>query len=132
MSNGQLGDAHLCRIGDGHLLRPDAAAAFLALDDVYTEEFGTGICVGDSYRSLSEQYVVNAQKPYLAASPGTSNHGWGLALDLPCGADTFGGQAYQWLDENGSDFGWHNPPWARAGGSKPEAWHWEFDPSLLD
>jgi LAS superfamily LD-carboxypeptidase LdcB len=104
----------------------------LAMDQEYTDEFGTGICVGGSYRSLSEQYSLKAQKPYLAAKPGTSNHGWGLALDLECGADNYGGIAHEWLAMNGPGFGWHNPPWAQADGSKPEPWHWEFDPALID
>jgi D-alanyl-D-alanine carboxypeptidase len=72
------------------------------------------------------------KKPYLAAKPGTSNHGWGLALDLECGADNYGGIAYEWLATHGPDYGWHNPPWAQADGSKPEPWHWEFDPALMD
>ena len=133
IANGRLGDDHLCDIGSGHELRPDAAAAFLALDAAYQADTGDGLleCVTDSYRSYDEQVELKARKPYLAAQPGTSNHGWGLALDLACGADSYGSDVYAWLDDNGDELGWGNPDWARAGGSKPEPWHWEFDSDLL-
>lgn len=132
IGNGQLDrEAHLCPVGDGHLLRPDAAAAFLAMNAAYQEDTGTELCITDSYRTLEEQYAVKARKPHLAATPGTSNHGWGLAVDLSCGAETYGGAAYAWLDRHGAQYGWTNPAWARPGGSKREPWHWEWDPGLL-
>ena len=60
--------------------------------------------------------------------PGTSVHGWGLAIDVTSLAKTgdFHSTAYTWLDQNAYRFGWGNPGWAKEGGSKPEAWHWEF------
>lgn len=132
VANGQLArEAHLCPVGDDHLLRPDAAAAFLAMNEAYRDDTGSDLCITDSYRTLDEQYSLKARKPYLAARPGTSNHGWGLALDLSCGAQTYGGAAYKWLDQHGAHYGWVNPAWARPGGSKPEPWHWEYDPGLL-
>ena len=58
---------------------------------------------------------------------------------LPAGAGAvpsevrtpYGGTAHEWLEANGPAYGWHNPQWAQADGSKPEPWHWEFDPTLL-
>lgn len=132
IANGKLDGEHLCPIGSGHRLRPDAAAAFLALDAAYKEETGSHICVTDSYRTLDQQVDLKQRKPRLAARPGTSNHGWGTALDLSCGAQSFDGAAHRWLVENAADYGWHNPGWARPNGSKPEPWHWEYEPSLLD
>ncbi|RIQ12921.1 hypothetical protein DY240_26620 [Jiangella rhizosphaerae] len=130
VANGELGDEHLCGIGSGQQLRPDAAASFLALDAFYRAETGEGLieCVTDSYRSYEAQVDVAQRKPGLAAVPGTSEHGWGLAVDVGCGANSFDGALYAWLDDNADDFGWENPDWARPGGSTPEPWHWEFTP----
>lgn len=133
VANGALGSEYLCDVGDGFLLRPDAAAAFLALADEYKARTGGSLlsCVGNSYRTYDEQVDLYARKPSLAAQPGTSEHGWGLAIDFECGANSYGSSFYAWLDAHGDDYGWTNPPWAQPGGSRPEPWHWEFDPSLL-
>ncbi|TDD69547.1 hypothetical protein E1262_12550 [Jiangella aurantiaca] len=130
VANGELGDEHLCGIGSGQQLRPDAAASFVALDAFYRAETGEGLieCVTDSYRSYEAQVDVAERKPGLAAVPGTSEHGWGLAVDVGCGANSFDGALYDWLDDNAGEFGWDNPDWARPGGSTPEPWHWEFTP----
>ena len=39
---------------------------------------------------------------------------------------TFGTPQHRWLQANAVAFGWFHPSWAQTGGSKPEAWHWEF------
>jgi D-alanyl-D-alanine carboxypeptidase len=84
--------------------------------------------VTDSYRDFAHQVSTKAEKGYLAAKPGTSNHGWGLAADVQVGG--YGSADYQWLLHNGPQFGWSNPAWAQAGGSGPrESWHWEFNPT---
>ena len=90
--NGRLALDALCPLWgtSGQLLRADAAAAFDAMSRAYGEEFGEPLCVTDSYRSLPEQVAVAAAKPQLAAVPGTSNHGWGVALDLCGGVQSFG------------------------------------------
>lgn len=126
--NGQLPGSVLCTLWDGdNQLRADAAIAIAKLNIAYKQHFGRNLCITDSYRTLSEQYRVKAIKPGLAAAPGTSEHGWGLALDLCGGADHFGTAQYEWLWENGPSYGWRNPDWARPGGSGPtEAWHVEY------
>ncbi|MET0133024.1 MAG: M15 family metallopeptidase, partial [Kibdelosporangium sp.] len=65
-------------------------------------------------------------KPALAAVPGTSNHGWGLALDLCGGAQSAGSPEHAWLMANAPGYGWQNPPWAQPGRGRVEPWHWEF------
>jgi LAS superfamily LD-carboxypeptidase LdcB len=87
---------------------------------------GSPLCVTDSYRSYAEQVDVYQRKPGLAAVPGTSNHGWGQAVDFCGGIQTAGSAAYRWMEANAGRFGWVHPEWARPAGSKPEAWHWEF------
>lgn len=130
VENGRLTDEYLCRVGQGHKLRPDAAAAFVALAEAYDADRGRSLldCVTDSYRSYEQQVDLKARKPYLAAAPGTSNHGWGVAIDLACGMDSYDSSLYGWLAQYGGDFGWENPPWAQPSGSKPEPWHWEYSP----
>lgn len=130
--NGSLGVDQLCGVGDGHLLRADAAATYLALNDAFRAAFGVPLALTDSYRSYGSQARLYAQKPGLAARPGTSNHGWGIAVDVFGGVDSFSSPQHAWMSARGSEFGWVNPGWARADGSRPEPWHWEFDASLLD
>jgi hypothetical protein len=129
--NGLIPADALCPLPqDGHRLRADAAIAFWQMNDAFRRDFGQSLCVSDSYRSLSMQRDLYLRKPSLAAIPGTSNHGWGLAVDLCGGAETYGTVVYKWLDEKGEEFGWENPSWARPGGSRPEAWHWEYEPGV--
>jgi hypothetical protein len=109
-----------------HLLRADAAAAFEHLSKAWAADHGAPICVTDSYRPYADQVRLAITKPTLAARPGTSNHGWGVALDMCGGIQGFGTEAHQWMIRNAPRFGWFHPRWAQQGGSKPEAWHWEF------
>jgi hypothetical protein len=108
----------------GQVLRADAAASFNALSRKYAETFSAPICVTDSYRDFASQVAVRAAKPTLAAVPGTSNHGWGVALDLCDGVQVFGSPQHEWLKLHAMAYGWFHPSWAQAGGSKPEPWHW--------
>lgn len=128
-SNGQVPSELLCPLlgTKGHVLRADAANAFNKMTQAYQAHFGEHICVTDSYRPYSVQVRLKAQKPGLAATPGRSNHGWAKAVDLCGGANSFGTPQHEWLRANAPRFGWCDPPWARRGGSKPEAWHWEYD-----
>lgn len=54
-----------------------------------------------------------------AAIPGTSNHGWGLAVDIS-GTGGFSGVLYRWLAANAPALGWSNT----EGRSVNESWHW--------
>ncbi len=127
-SNGQIPLDALCSLwgAPGHHLRADAAYAFDRLSAAYARTFGRPICVTDSYRSYAEQVAVKAAKPTLAATPGTSNHGWGTATDLCGGIQSFGTVQHQWMLLNAPAFGWYHPSWAEPSGSLPEPWHWEF------
>lgn len=126
--NGQIPASALCPLwgAPGHLLRADAAYAFDRLAEAYAADHGRAICVTDSYRTYASQVRLKAQKPRLAARPGTSNHGWGTAVDLCGGIQSFGTPQHRWMQLNAPRFGWFNPRWAQQTGSKPEAWHWEF------
>jgi len=126
-SNGRLATDDLCPLWEpDHLLRADAAVTLARLNVEYQNVFGETLCLTDSYRSYSAQERLRATKPGLAAPAGTSEHGWGLAVDL-CGGVERNGQRHQWLRDNAPQYGWDNPDWAREGGTGPyEPWHWEF------
>jgi hypothetical protein len=127
--NGRLPESSLCPLwgAAGHRLRADAAAAFNRMSRAFAARFGTPICVTDSYRSYPAQVRVYAEKPGLAARPGTSNHGWGLAADLCGGIQTDGTSTNAWLRQNAGRFAWFHPSWADPGSSGPyEPWHWEY------
>jgi hypothetical protein len=123
-ANGRIPLIALGSVGDGHQLRPDAAAAWNALQEAATADLGYPVGVTDSYRSYEAQVELKALKPTLAATPGRSDHGWGLALDLVTGG--WDGEPMRWLQDNAYRFGWQHPDWARIDGSNPEHWHWEY------
>ncbi|NEK87573.1 hydrolase [Blastococcus saxobsidens] len=125
--NGRIPVEALCRLGvAGHALRCDAAASYGALADAYTAEFGTPLCITDSYRSFGGQVAAFYAKPKLAAVPGTSNHGWALAVDLCGGVNVAFTPQWNWMTANAARFGFVQPDWARPGAEKPEPWHWEY------
>ena len=126
--NGFLPDEALCPLvqAPGHRLQTAAARTFDALSAARRAATGQPLCVTDSYRSYGAQVDVFRRKPSLAATPGRSQHGWGLAVDLCGGAERFGSEAHSWLKANAPSYGWIHPAWAGLGGSRPEAWHWEY------
>ncbi|PDP88864.1 peptidase M15 [Glycomyces fuscus] len=126
-ANGRIPESVLCPLPQpGERLRADAAEAFIELDGDYREEFGRPMCVADSYRPYHEQVrLFQEMVPGMAARPGTSQHGLGLAVDLCGGVNRLGTTEHRWMLAHAPDHGWHNPPWARGGF---EPWHWEFTP----
>jgi len=83
---------------------------------------GVSISVTDGYRSYDDQVAVAKEKGLytqggLAAAPGTSEHGWGLAVDLGLDATS---QA--WMKQHAKEYGFvDNVP--------RESWHWQFAPA---
>ncbi|WP_436326420.1 M15 family metallopeptidase [Brevibacterium sp. FAM 27836] len=131
VSNGELPSDWLCDIGVGnHKLRADAAVAFAKMNAAFKKDTGKDLAITDSYRSLESQVSVAARKPGFAARPGTSNHGWGLALDLGAGTSSGTGEQYDWLVTNAGKYGWENPDWAKR--NSYELWHWEYVPGRKD
>ncbi|MUL42820.1 peptidase M15 [Streptomonospora sp. PA3] len=123
--NGRIPASALCPLPQaGEMLRPDAAADFIRLDDAFRDRFGRPMCVTDSYRSYPEQVRLFREKAAgMAASPGTSAHGRGTAVDLCGGVNRHGSAEYTWMAANAPRYGWRNPPWAQGGF---EPWHWEY------
>ncbi|MEX2290516.1 MAG: M15 family metallopeptidase [Mycobacteriales bacterium] len=117
--NGRVPEAELVPLGQtGHRLAAPAAAAFAELEAA-ARASGVSIRVSDSYRSYDEQVDMARRKGLyseggLAAKPGSSQHGWGLAVDLSLDA-----RAQAWMREHGGRYGFvEDVP--------REPWHWTF------
>jgi hypothetical protein len=109
--------------------QPDAARAMTALGAAFKRKFGYYPYITDSYRTYAEQVRVKELKGYLAAKPGTSNHGWGTAFDLGSSINVRSSEQHQWMQRNARYFGFDNPNWATPGApgfQKDEPWHWEY------
>lgn len=127
-ANGQLDDSELEPIKGagssktkGHKLNKVAAKAYSEMVAA-AEADGITWEITDSYRDYEAQVDVAARKGLynqggLAAVPGTSNHGWGSAVDLK-----LNDEALAWLRANADRFGFTNIP--------REPWHWEHKASV--
>ena len=112
-------------------LHPKATISMIELNRRYKEQFGNDIFFTNCYRDVPEQQRAWDNEPAgYAARPGTSNHGWALAVDIRASRTkkmTYGSAEYKWLMENAYKVGWVNPPSMRQGASGPdEPWHWEY------
>lgn len=128
--NGRLAAGELTAIPGGRL-RADAAVAWLAMRRYIGNEKGIWICptsMRTSYRCYADQQyfwnLYRAGKGALAARPGTSNHGWGLAVDIPTPAM----QAA--VRECGHRFGWGIRGGKLASDAPSEPWHATFHPGV--
>ena len=117
--NGKIPAGALTEIGVGsHRLYGPAAESFKRM---MADARAAGVDVGvtDSYRSYEQQVDLAERKGLysqggLAATPGTSNHGWGLSLDLDLNAE-----AQAWMRANGEKYGFvEDVP--------REPWHWTY------
>lgn len=115
-SNGRLSASELSAIPGGQLRR-DAAAAWNAPGGPADAGLRPG---GDdsSYRPLDRQEyfwgLYQSGRGNLAAVPGTSNHGWGIAVDIPNGWEQ------EWMREHGAKYGWQKTE------AFSEPWHWTY------
>ena len=123
--NGRLPEAVLAPIAGGQLDRA-AAAAWNAMN---VEARAGGVELRptgsmSSYRTYAQQVYLydlyRSGRGNLAAVPGTSNHGWGLAVDL---ATT---EMRSMLDRIGRKYGWAKE-WSDAAS---EWWHIKYRPGV--
>jgi len=86
--------------------------------------------VNSCYRTFSDQQrVFDQMGPGLAAKPGRSNHGFGLAIDFAYGSGaklTPSTPQYKWLEQNAATYGFKRLPWNPKHPESWEAWHWEY------
>lgn len=126
-TNGMLPDSALATIPGGRLRR-DAAGAWNAMNAESERRYGVTLRpLGplSSYRTLAQQRRLRREwevkgRPQNAAVPGTSNHGWGLAVDVAS-------QRIRWvIDQIGQPYGyskaWSDAPW--------EWWHLRYTPGV--
>lgn len=135
--NGRIPATALARVAyaPGHLAAPGAARAITAASARFRRDFGSNIWITDAYRTYVEQVRLKALKGYLAAPPGTSNHGWGLAFDLASGINSRSSAQHAWMQRHAWRFGLDNPDWATPGTAryqKNEPWHWEYTNPEID
>ncbi|GAA2867607.1 hypothetical protein Acy02nite_09950 [Actinoplanes cyaneus] len=86
------------------------------------QQDGVKIGITDSYRPYEEQVDLARRKGLysqggLAAKPGTSEHGWGMATDLDLNPE-----ALAWMRKNADRYGF-------VENVKRESWHWAFRPN---
>ncbi|TDC73906.1 hypothetical protein E1285_44060 [Actinomadura sp. 7K507] len=126
-SNGRIPTKELCPLPqDDEFLRADAAVAFYKLNVAYEERFGEQMCVRSSYRSYEKQEeLYESMSPGMAARPGNSKHGIGVAVDFCDGVQNEDSPQFKWLEDNSEKYDWIHPDWAYS--SPYEPWHWEFD-----
>jgi D-alanyl-D-alanine carboxypeptidase len=119
--NGKVPAHTLAPLGEGnHRLWAPAAKAFREMRAAAARD-NVSFDLTDSYRDLATQHDLVARKGLyskggLAAAPGTSNHGWGMAVDLDLDP-----RAQAWMRDNGWRFGFVED-------TPREPWHWGFRP----
>lgn len=94
----------------GAWLSPAAAASYQSMLAAGMPAGG----ISSAGRSNAEQVKLYAEKPDLAAKPGTSPHEAGIALDMNQAS-----AAHKWLLEHGASYGWKRP-------MSYEPWHWQL------
>lgn len=115
-ANGQLPGDALCGLSfSSGQLRCDAAASLEAA----VRAGMPAVELTDTYRSYDQQVAVKAARGSWAARPGTSEHGNGIAIDVP-------EPARSWLHANGGAFGWYWPEWAQDK-NRLEVWHLQYN-----
>ncbi|WP_028050729.1 D-alanyl-D-alanine carboxypeptidase family protein [Cellulomonas sp. URHD0024] len=119
--NGRIPESALQKVGGtGERLWAPAAQKLEQLMGAAAKD-GVHIGITDSYRSYAAQVDVAQRKGLysqggLAAQPGTSEHGWGMAADLKLDA---AGQ--RWMRAHGAEYGFVKD-------TPRESWHWAFRP----
>jgi zinc D-Ala-D-Ala carboxypeptidase len=119
--NGKVPASALEQVGDTRQKLWAPAAESLTKMMAAAKKDGVHIGISDSYRPYAEQVDLARTKGLysqggLAAKPGTSEHGWGMAADLDLNA-----KASSWMKQHGGEYGFvNNVP--------RESWHWAYKP----
>jgi len=122
--NGKIPASALEQVGNTRhkLWAPAAESLTRMIADA--EKDGVKIGITDSYRPYAEQVDLAKRKGLysqggLAAKPGTSEHGWGMATDLDLSP-----AALSWMKQNAEKYGFVN-------NVSRESWHWAFKPKSV-
>jgi hypothetical protein len=121
-------------------LEKHAVIQLNAMNKEFKAKFGVDIAMSGGNRSFDVQNSIfdwahfdktgKARKigtngGTAAAKPGTSQHGWGLAIDTS-GMGDKGSAKFDFLEQIGGKYGWVNPGWAKGSGAGHEPWHREY------
>lgn len=145
--NGTIPANVLAPIGGGMILHKEAATQFLKLKE-QAQKDKIRFVISSAYRPLADQIRLYKSLPRKqAATPGSSIHGWGCAIDFgdiaaDCRIKAGGvkgrtgpavnqkvrqtNPVYRWLSVYGPKYGWYNPSRLCDGTGTDEAWHWEY------
>jgi hypothetical protein len=132
VTNGKLPLSYLASTAKGCVVYDEALAS---LNAMVAQAANDGVTLRPSscYRDYAGQVAAREDwcsrgACHMAAVPGTSNHGWGKAVDFADqnGTLRFDSPAYEWLKTYGSLWGWMHPTVMEPGGSVPEPWHFEW------
>jgi D-alanyl-D-alanine carboxypeptidase len=120
--NGKIPRSALEQVGNTNhrLWAPAAESLTRMMADAKKD--GVNIGITDSYRPYDEQVDLARRKGLysqggLAAKPGTSEHGWGMAADLDLNS-----KAQSWMHQNAAKYGFVN-------NVSRESWHWAYKPN---
>lgn len=120
-SNGRLPKSALSRVPGGRLAKGGAARSYLAMRYFIGRKYGVWLSPtgpNSTYRTYAKQVQYwndyQAGRGPIAARPGTSNHGWGRACDLPSPV------MQMKVRQHGKSFGWLIGAWSDA---PTEPWH---------
>lgn len=141
-TNGKIPAKAMTKTANAYL-RADSATAYGKMAAAFKAKFKKDLSITSGYRDYPTQqsifttrYTPHTKSPgafwsgrywilkkgqSVAAVPGTSNHGWALALDLGSNVNVAGSAEKKWADANGPTFGWY--PKGNAWG---EPWHFEY------
>lgn len=127
--SGCISDSKLKSVGVGNVkLQKEAAEGFIKMYADMPKDIKSSVNLTDGYRPLKVQCNIFDWSYYestgkrrkkgtagtAVAMPGTSNHGWGRAIDI------FPDKVQRWIKENGPKYGWC---WGEV---KSEPWHFTF------
>lgn len=150
MSNGRIPQSSLGALSDSsERILSALVPQTEALRAAFKAHFGKTLQITDGYRPIDQQERIFRDRyttaylpgrPYrvwngvrwyqrpgtaVAAVPGTSNHGWGQAIDFGSGVNTsLTSPEYKWMRANAPAYGWTHPLWAQQSSTR-EPWHWE-------
>ena len=98
------------------------------LNAAFKKKFGHNLDIDLAYRTRATQDAYWEELgPYVAARPGTSNHGWGTAIDVPeTHGYSFRGKYYKWLKANSKKYNWVHRKILEEGSPYAEAWHFDY------
>jgi LAS superfamily LD-carboxypeptidase LdcB len=139
--NGEIPDAFLEKLDfSGIKLERHAARKLNQMNVEFKAKFGQNIQMNGGYRTFNTQNEIfdwplfdiigkgrklGTNGGTAAAKPGTSQHGWGLAIDTS-GMGDKGSAKFDFLEQIGPKYGWFNPSWAKKLGAGHEPWHREY------